>query len=372
MDYPHPWITLDKNGVPNISQSYATNIGIWDKVAIDYGYREFDTAGKPKEDPTALNAILTASEKTGLIYITDEDARPLGGAHPHGHLWDNGTDPADELDRILTIRAAALKRFGEDAIKTGTPMAQLEDTLVPLYLLERYQTEAAAKEIGGLDYRYNLRGDGQINPTIVPPDVQRKALTAVLKTLSPDTLTLPESLLQTLPPRPPGLERTRESFASNTGLTFDPIAAAESSADLTLALLFNAQRASRLIEYHARNVDNPSLNEIIDNTLAAVTTKPHHAGERLPLDGIIERTVYIRTIEALLSLASNPQASAIARAVTNARLATIKQQADLADPLGLYISQRITQFQTDPTRFTPATPIAVPPGMPIGDDEETD
>jgi hypothetical protein len=153
MDYPHPWITLDKHCVPNISQSYATNIGIWDKVAIDYGYREFDSNKKPTEDPAALNAILEASQKRGLIYITDEDSRPLGGAQPHSHLWDNGTDPAEELDRVMTIRSAALKRFGENAITKGTPLSQLEYTLVPLYLLERYQTEAASKEIGGLDYR---------------------------------------------------------------------------------------------------------------------------------------------------------------------------------------------------------------------------
>jgi hypothetical protein len=370
MDYPHPWITLDKNGIPDLTHAYAINIGEWDKVAIDYGYREFDAKKQPTEDPTALNAILTAYQKRGLIYITDEDSRPLGGAHPHAHLWDNGADPADELDRILTIRTAALKRFGQNAIKTGTPMAQLEDTLVPLYLLERYQTEAASKEIGGLDYRYNLRGDGQLEPTIVAPEAQRKALSAVLKTLSPETLTLPESLLQILPPRPPGLKSTQESFPSHTGLTFDPVAAAESSADLTLALLFNPERASRLVEYHARDVNSPSLTDVIDATLAAVHSTPHHAGERLPLDGIVIRSVNIRAIEALLSLAANPQTSSIVRAVTSAKLATIKQQADLTDPMGSYIAERISQFQTDPAKFIPAKPIEAPPGMPIGDDED--
>ena len=114
-----------------------------------------------------LNEILTTSAKTGLIFITDEDARPFGSAHPHAHLWDNGTDAADELNRIFTIRAAALARFGENAIKPGVPMAQLEDTLVPLYLLHRYQTEATVKEIGGLDYRYQLRGNGQPGPVMV-------------------------------------------------------------------------------------------------------------------------------------------------------------------------------------------------------------
>jgi hypothetical protein len=370
MDYPHPWITLDKNGVPDLTHAYAINIGEWDKVAINYGYREFDAKKQPAEDPTALNAILEASQKRGLVYITDEDSRPLGGAHPHAHLWDNGPDPADELDRILTVRTAALKRFGQNAIKPGTPTAQLEDTLVPLYLLERYQAEAASKEIGGLDYRYNLRGDGQLEPTIVAPEAQRKALAAVLKTLSPETLTLPESLLQIFPPRPPGLKSTHESFPSHTGLTFDPVAAAESSADLTLALLFNPERASRLVEYHARDVNSPSLAEVIDATLAAVHSTPHHAGERLPLDGIVIRSVNIRAIEALLSLAANPQASSIVRAVTSAKLATIKQQADLTDPMGSYIAERIGQFQTDPAKFIPAKPIEAPPGMPIGDDED--
>jgi hypothetical protein len=369
MDYPHPLITLGKDGIPDISHSYAVNIGQWDKVAIDFGYREFDNGGKPKDDPAALNNILETSEKTGLIYITDEDSRPLGGAHPHSHLWDNGTDPADELNRMIGIRAAALKRFGQNAITNGTPMAQLEDTLVPLFLAARYQVEAATKEIGGLDYRYALRGDGQMVTKIVSPEDQRKALTAVVKTLSPDFLTLPESLLQILPPRPPGLERTRESFPSHTGLTFDPVGAAESSADLTLELLFNPERASRLVEYHARDVNNPSLADVIDATLAAVHSEPHHAGARLPLDGIVIRSVYIRTIESLLSLAANPQASSIVRAVTSAKLATIKQQADLTDPMGAYIAQRIGQFETDPAKFVPAKTVEAPPGMPIGDEE---
>src|SRR6202789_19245 len=199
MDYPHPWITLDKNGVPNLSESYAVNIGIWDKVAINYGYREFDKSGKPAEDSAALNSILEASQKTGLIFITDEDSRPFGSAHPHSHLWDNGTNPADELDRVLTVRSTALGRFGENAIEKGTPLAQLEDTLVPLYLFHRYQTEATLKEIGGVDYRYSLRGDSQPNPEIDSAAEQKKALAVVLKTLSPETLTLPESLLKILP-----------------------------------------------------------------------------------------------------------------------------------------------------------------------------
>jgi hypothetical protein len=375
MDYPHPWITLDKNGIPNLSQSYAVNIGIWDKVVIDYGYREFDSNRKPTEDPAALNAILEASQKRGLIFITDEDSRPLGGAHPHSHLWDNGTDPVEELNRIMTIREAALKRFGVNAIKPATPMAQLEDTLVPLYLLHRYQTEAAIKEIGGLDYRYNLRGDSQPNPEIVSSADQKKALAAVLKTLSPETLTLPESLLKILPPRPPGLERTRESFPSETGLTFDPIATAESAADLTLAILLDPARASRLVQYHMRVPDAPSLRGVLE-AISKTTAERPEGGHTMSSE--VERAVEFRAVEAMLSLAVNPQASTQARAIARSHIADILKDFTSAAPLTdtaeaihrAALIDRINDFERDPAKFIPAKPIEAPPGMPIGDDED--
>jgi hypothetical protein len=369
MDYPHPWITLDANGMPDLSRAYAVGIGQWDKVAIDYGYRQFPAQS---DEAAELSRILTDSEKIGLVFISDDDARPLGSAHPHAHLWDNGADSADELERVLTIRSAALNRFGENAIRLGVPTAQLEDTLVPLYLLHRYQTQAATKEIGGLDYRYQLRGDGQMSPLIVSPSDQRKALKAVLKTLAPDFLTLPERLLKIFPPRAPGFERTRESLPASSGLTFDPVAAAECAADLTLAGLFNAQRAARLVEYHARNAQNPSLlAEMIDATLLA--TRPARfdkEGNPQTLSGIVQHAVYARTVEALLSLAANPQASFEVRAIVYAKLDQIRQQTDANSATGMYLRHRIEQFQKEPDKFMPAPPVEAPPGMPIGDEEE--
>jgi hypothetical protein len=366
MDYPHPWITLDSSGVPDLSKAYAVGIGQWDKVAIDYGYRQFL---EPSDETAELNAILAGSEKLGLVYISDADARPIGGAHPHAHLWDNGTDPADELERIMTIRAAALARFGANAIRPGSPVAQLEDTLVPLYLLHRYQTEAAIKEIGGLDYRYQVRGDGQAGPAVVKTVDQRKALSAVLKTLAPGFLTLPEPLLRQFPPRPPGFERTRESLPSNTGLTFDPIAAAECAADMTLAGLFDAQRTSRLAEYHARDSKNPSFTELIDAVLAAVRPAQSDSAA-LPetLAGLVQQAVYARAVEALLGLAANAHASVKVHAIAYAKLHEIRQQSDPKSATAMYLSHRIEQFERDPARFTPAPPIEPPPGMPIGDD----
>ena len=375
MDYPHPYIALGPNGVPDLSHAYAVNIGEWDKVAIDYGYREFDQSSKPTEDHAALNNILEASQKRGLIFITDADARPFGGAHPNAHLWDNGPDPADELNRILDIRKAALARFGENAIKPGTPMAQLEDTLVPLYLLHRYQTEATIKEIGGLDYRYALRGDGQLVTKIVAPAEQKKALTAVLVTLSPDFLTLPESLLAIIPPRPMGLDRTRESFPSQTALTFDPIATAETAADLTLAVLLDPARASRLVQYHMREGGSLSLRGVLE-AISKTTAERTDGGHTMSSE--VGRAVETRAVEAMFALATNPTASSQARAITRSHINDVYKQITTAPPLTdtaeaihrAALIDRIQEFQRDPAKFTPAKPIPAPPGMPIGDDEE--
>jgi len=366
MDYPHPWVTLDAAGAPDLSGAYAVNIGLWDKVAINYGYRQFADSA---QESIGLEAILSAASQSGLVYITDEDARPAGGAHPHAHLWDNGPDAADELTRILRIRASALARFGEKAIPKGAPLAQLEDTLAPLYLMHRYQCEAAIKVIGGLDYRYQVRGDGQTNAVIVSPEEQRKALRAVVKTLSAETLTLPERLLKLLPPRPPGFERNRESLPSLTGLTFDPIAAAESAADLTLATLFDPARAARLIEYNAR-AHAPSLDEVIDAALQA--SKPVQQASQAAhqdMSGEVQSAVYARTVEALLTLAANPADSVAVRAVAYGKLNEVKRRSDSNSALDAYLIHRIQQFQSDPAKFIVAKPIEAPPGMPIGDDE---
>ena len=365
MDYPHPWIILNGDGVPDLAHAYAVNIGRWDKVAIDYGYRQFPAG---VDERAGLDAILSDATKSGLYFISDEDARPPGSAHPNAHLWDNGPNAAEELLRIMKVRAAALARFGENAIPMGAPLAQLEDTLAPLYLMHRYQTEAAIKEIGGLDYRFQLRGDGQMNSAIVDAAEQRKALRAVLGTLSPEALTLPETLLKILPPRPPGLERTRESLASSTGLTFDPIAAAESAADLTLAVLFEPHRAARLIEYNARAGANPSLGEVIEGVLAVNRPSHRQTGSGQGLFAEVQSAVYARSVEALLRLAAYPKDSSAVRAVVLSKLDQVKQRSDPNSAMEAYLIYRIDRFLEDPEKFQPAPPVEAPPGMPIGDD----
>ncbi len=375
MDYAHPNVTVNASGQIDLSHAYAIGIGGWDKVAIDYGYRQFAPNLTAEAEEAALSKILADADRAGQVYITDEDARPFGSAHPHAHLWDNGADPVAELDRVLAVRAAALRNFGEEAIRPGAPMAQLEQTLVPLYLFHRYQTEATIKEIGGLDYRYNLRGDGLPKPAIVSGAEQQKALAVVLKTLSAETLTLPESLLRLLPPVPPGYPRTAESFPAHTGLTFDPVAAAESAADLTLTVLLDPARASRLIEYHMREPESLSLRGVLEAVSATVARRPE-GGHTLSSE--VGRAVEFRALEAMLALALNPEASSQARAIARWHIGDVLKGLTSAPPLEdtaeaihrAAMIERIQEFERDPAKFVPAPPVEAPPGMPIGDDEE--
>jgi hypothetical protein len=142
MDYPSPMISLNSNNEIDLSNAYTNQIGDWDKVSIQYGYQQFS---KQTNEAAALNKILSDAAGNGLTFISDRDARDTGGLHPNAHLWDNGKDPVTELKNVLKVRAKALSQFGENNIRKGTPMAMLEDVLVPVYLFHRYQLEAVTE-----------------------------------------------------------------------------------------------------------------------------------------------------------------------------------------------------------------------------------
>lgn len=372
MDYPHPWITLDADGKPTLANAYTTGVGAWDKAAITYGYSQFAPG---TDEKAALEKLLEQEDANGLRFISDADSRPLGSANPYGHLWDNGPDAALELERILKVRRAALDRFGEDAIRIGEPMAELEDTLVPLYLLHRYQTEAASKLIGGLDYRYAVRGDHGMVTRMIAPAEQRKALEAVLHTLEPSNLTLSPEFLSILPPNPPGYPRTRESFEGYTGLTFDPNGAVEASANLTASLLFEPTRASRLVEFHAINSNAPSLEEVIEEVIQNTWQTPRLPGLSGQTQYVVERVVLNHLMQLAASKQASPQARAIATQELSNLEAWLNNQLDVELPEGRQAHwaaavDDIERFWKDPGSFEAPKELPTPPGQPIGDDGE--
>ena len=268
---------------------------------------------------------------------------------------------------------AALARFGEASIREGAPLATLEDALVPLYMLHRYQVEAASKLIGGVDYSFALRGDGQVATRPVAAAEQRRALTAVLATLAPEALALPEPLLALLPPRPPGYPRGREHFKLRTSPVFDALAPAEAAAQHTLSFLFSPERAARLVEQHARTPASPGLDEVLGAIVAATWKARRGSG----LGGEIGRVVDQVVLFDLMTLSRSEQASPQTRALAALELSQLKvwvaaaaarakepaERAHLA-----YAEQQITEFQKDPRRLE-APPATPPDGPPIGSED---
>jgi hypothetical protein len=371
MDYPPPYVKLAADGVPDLSAAYATGVGEWDKVSIAFGYQDFPPGAN---EHAALNKILLDAFGRGLRYLTDQDARPAGSSSSVAHLWDSGTNAVDELNRLMQVRAAALKRFGENNIQEGAPLATLEDVLVPLYLLHRYQVEAAGKLVGGMDYTFALRGDGQTPTQIVAPAEQRRALAAVLATLKPDVLALPEALLKMIPPRPPDYERGREHFKIHTSPAFDAMAPAEAAAQHALQFLFNPERAARLVEFHARNAENPGLEEVLDTILAATWEAPHGTGYPAEIARAVDNVV----LYDLMALSAYEHAAGEVRAIASVKLRDLKNWLDSPaaqgiDPAHVYFAaKQIEQFQKDPKQITVPAPAEPPDGAPIGTDDDWD
>jgi len=125
-----------------------------------------------------------------------------------------------------------------------------------------------------------------------------------------------------------------------------------------------AARIKRLV-YGARDPKNLTLEAVIDGALATTGTAPRGAG----LVQAVQRAVYVRTVEALLTLAADKSTASEVRAVTQAKLVEIRRRADSRSATDAYLAHRIDLYLSDPAKFAPAEPIEAPPGMPIGEDE---
>jgi hypothetical protein len=366
MDYPHPLIKLNEEGEIDLSDAYDTKIGEWDKFAIRYGYGE-----STGDEGDFLSQTIEESLNNGLYYISDKDSRPEGSAHPYAHLWDNNTNAANELNRIIEIRKIALNNMGLNSIPEGFPVSSIEDVIVPVYLMHRYQLEAASKLIGGLLYTYAHKGDGQLITEMIPAENQEMAFKAILRTLHPEFLEIPENLLQLIPPKALGYNQTNENFRGNTGLTFDPLSAAGSSASFSIRLLLNPQRVSRMVEYKSRETSLPGFENVLTELIGATWKKSH----KNPYHGEINRVVSMELLNQMLQLAENPSASTQARAITLSGIYKLEkwmqskyrlEKSDTEKSHLLFALESIKRFKDNPGLFKPNDPDPLPMGSPIG------
>jgi len=369
MDYPAPKVDITQDSTLDLSNAYDTGIGEWDKVAVEYGYR--DLTGLPSKE-AALDGIINDAIDDGLRFISDADARPAGGAHPKAHLWDNGSNAVDQLHHILDVRDIALENFSESNIPKGEPMAKLEDALVPIYLYHRFQIDATVKLIGGQSYSYNLRGGDRPGPSPVPDTTQRAALDAMLQTLQSDVLAMPERIVNLIPPRPIGYYDSRELFNSHTDPTFDPLGAAETAAAMSSKLLFNSNRAARLVAAEARDSTNLGLGDMLDQMIEKTWFKAVEPG----YEGAVQNTINHVVLFQMMNLAADENASSQVRAVTNFKLEKLREwmRNEAESSTGteqrkaslLYGYRTLQQFKDKGEMFMPTPALTPPPGSPIG------
>lgn len=393
MDYPAPYVRPTIAGALDFSKAYASGIGEWDKVAAAWLYSEYKSDA---EERAGLDRILQDADAKGLRFIDDAQARGVESAHPYASVWDNGEDPVSALKETLRVREIALERFGEGAIKAGRPTSELAAMIVPIYLYHRYQVDAAAKLVGGYEFRYALKGDRAAAGKPVTPERQRAALAALVATLDPEGLDLPDSTLDLLTPALAsfsGVAAGAELFESDTAPMFDLLSAADAAATKTLSALLHPARSARLVEMERRRADTLSYGETLDaieRRLFWSSTEGRKAE--------ITRRMQMRFIAMLIEIATGASATADSQAPTTflsfegvaaspeVRLRTNAYLKSLAGRLGAApiigpghdrahrgaLADVIAAHLSRPApAISPtAKPIEIPPGSPIGGREE--
>ena len=367
MDYPHPFEKLTAEGFIDLSEAYQARIGDWDKVAINYGYRQLPAG----DEAAALHSILDNAWAQDLRYMTNQDL----GTNPKVDQWSNGVNQADELNRMMKVRRSALNRMGEHTIRNGAPMAMIEEPLVPVFMYHRYSVESAASMLGGLDYIYGMRGDGRTAVKWETAANQRKALDALAATLKPAELTVPKQILDLIPPRPPGFGRHRELFPRTTGDGFDPLSPATIASDVTIGFVLQLDRAARVVAQHAVDPALPGLEEVIDRltkaTFDAPVANPYEAEVRRA-----EERVLVDRVMWLATGAPNGQVRAVASFRLQKLAARLRADAganEAEQAQHALLAADIKRFLERPAEVMRVIPAAdAPPGAPIGGDTGMD
>ena len=357
MDYPAPDVRV-VNGELDFSNVYGVGVGPWDKFAATWLYGNMTM---PERE-----ALVQESVKKGLVYVADTDARSIGTAHPLGNIWDNGLDAVETLNETMTVRRIALDNFGLRNIQSGQPVADLNKVIVPIYLYHRYQTAAAGKLIGGMSFHYGLKGDGQPPAEIVSASRQKDALEAILKTVEPEALDLPDETLALLGPSLASYsiaDSERELFERTAYPAFDVSTAADTAAAMTFEILLDPRRVARMVEFNRRDSSQFGFTEMMR---AIQETVMEPAGEGRT--GEIAKVVQARYVFSLMDL-SNSDVSPGIKARTDAMLRRL--QTDLSRNGSGHGDWLVTRIEEHLNKPAPAAPEVteskpLPPGGPIG------
>ena len=359
MDYPAPRVTLE-NGAPSLKDAYGVGVGPWDMWVIKWLYGA-------KTDAEAAPLVAQARAQ-GLRFVADNDARPVSAGQPLGSLWDDSADPVAQLRRMMAVRDAAVSRFGQASIPGGENLANLRRAFVPIWLLDRYQIEAAAKTLGGVNFPYALNRENMI-ATPAPGSAQWAALYALLDTLTPAELTVPARLLPLLSTGFGGNSDRQtdiEIIPTAGGPVFDPLKATEVGAVQTLNSLLAPERLNRLEGQHAIDASIPAPAALFDLLLSRTLAQSgNDVGRRVATTTILAlaRVQHDAALSPTIGFQLAGRLSRLADELDRTRGA----QQDWARGIAALLKDR---QELDKAIADQARLPKVPPGMPIGMDED--
>ncbi|MCP4862645.1 MAG: DUF5117 domain-containing protein [Alteromonas sp.] len=328
MDYPHPKIEIKGNQL-SLANAYDTGMGEWDNYVIAYGYQDF---AETTDSAEALQAMVVEAREAGLKYKSDADARASRHGSSDGHMWDNGANPLAEYDHLLKVRVIALANMGLNTIASGNSLSSLENALVPVYLLHRYQLEAVAKQVGGVHYFYENKGDldKPMGVKLVPSETQVEAMMRLIDASSAEVLKMPQRLLSLITPPIFAEAETREQFNGRLGRVFDPISAAESAAAFSLELLLHPERLNRLAYQHSRQTSIPGVDDLIRKIFSV-----HFYRQPEPSDNLVARLQMVALQSVMNSLQNDATSPEVKLAIT-AELMTLTEWLEDEDEVPGY------------------------------------
>lgn len=359
MDYPHPKIDIIDGDI-NIDNAYSKNIGDWDKVTVRYAYTDFQ---ENENEEIKLNQIIDEAVNKGLYFLSDSDSRPVGSANPFSHLWDNGEFPYKELNKLLEVRDLALKNIDLENLIDGEPYDRIEDILVPIYMLHRYQIESTAKAIGGVDYLYFVKNLNNDKVKFVNSKLQKESLESLLNVLNPKNLVLPDNLIEILSPRSFRNPRTRENFESNTGVTFDYINASSSVINHTLTFLINPERINRIYQ---QNMFGENILKLED--YLSIISNSIFSNKKMSLyESSINNNTSSLFLDHLFLAFNNSKTNDLSKSLILSSILNTKEKlsSDLNN-YNAFLVNKINGFLDNPDKYKPIEKTKIPDGSPIG------
>lgn len=361
MDYPAPFVEIDGNGDLDLSNAYVQRIGEYDKLSVNWLYREF---AQGTNEEAALAAIAQQGVADGLIYMGHTNNNFIGASHQYASVWDNGSNLVDHLKHEIRVREIGLDNFSLDLIRPGEPLSDLEYVLLPLYMHHRFQLRSAAQSLGGADFRYALKGDGQTPFAIIDADEQRDALETILSTLDVDFLALPEEIVSMIPP-PAYRHSIGEAFPGHTQLVFDPLGVAEAAAAFSTGEILNPDRMARLVVFGSMG-NYPDLEEVVDRLIDVTWQAPAPTNEyRQRVLNVAQRAV----VDIMMQQASRDGTFTEVRAVLADRLDRLAvgvEQMGAPSPHQRLVAADIRRWQSRIENTIPGPSLEMPAGDPIG------